>query len=507
MANDILHIKDSYYFEIPKYLLPRHYTDKSQFPDVWVKLDDQFQDWEFHNLAHELEHLAKDGKVEMPGEEHLHHEWHHWQHAAHLNHGKPFDVYLEEHADKLLAGYKAWLAATDKTGKLLNEGKSFDDYLKTTGHEGEEFGWFAKLYSEPGWKSGAWAEAKKSAGDVAKFKANESIKWSDEKLDHYNYHLSGKILIPQPMGELRNLYEGEPGSIVISKFMIIEVVVAVIMLALFSWVAGKIASGLPPKGRLWNLLETFLVFIRDQIATPAIGGDHHDEHDHAHEHDAHGVALAVGAGSIHADAGEELNPHHNDHGHVKTKDEIKDEKLFTPILWTIFFFVLGCNLFGITPWAGSPTASFNVTLALAGITFLCVVIGGMRKFGFFGFFANQIPSMDLPAPIAIVLKPMIFAIEILGLLIKHSVLAIRLLANMIAGHLVILGLMGLAFGITAALTFEQEGVPGWLWPLVSTIAVVGSTLFNILELFVAFLQAYIFTFLSALFIGAAVHKH
>ena len=107
--------------------------------------------------------------------------------------------------------------------------------------------------------------------------------------------------------------------------------------------------------------------------------------------------------------------------------------------------------------------------------------------------------MDLPLPLAIVLKPMIFAIEMLGLLIKHGILAVRLLANMVAGHLVLLGIMGL---ITAAATATLG-----TWATVASISVVGSTLFSLLELFVAFLQAYIFTVLSALFIGAAVHQH
>jgi len=102
-------------------------------------------------------------------------------------------------------------------------------------------------------------------------------------------------------------------------------------------------------------------------------------------------------------------------------------------------------------------------------------------------------------PLAIVLKPMIFAIEMLGLLIKHGILAVRLLANMVAGHLVLLGIMGL---ITAAATATLG-----TWATVTAISVVGSALFSLLELFVAFLQAYIFTFLSALFIGAAVHQH
>ena len=153
----------------------------------------------------------------------------------------------------------------------------------------------------------------------------------------------------------------------------------------------------------------------------------------------------------------------------------------------------------MVPWAGSPTASFSVTLALAGVTFLTVVVAGMLKFGFLGFFGNQVPSMDLPLPLAILLKPMIFAIEMLGLCIKHLILAVRLLANMVAGHLVLLGIMGL---ISAAATYSTG-----LWATVTGISVVSCTLFSILELFVAFLQAYIFTFLSALFIGAAVHQH
>ncbi|NBW85824.1 MAG: hypothetical protein EBR23_03085 [Planctomycetia bacterium] len=108
---------------------------------------------------------------------------------------------------------------------------------------------------------------------------------------------------------------------------------------------------------------------------------------------------------------------------VAAHHEVHDGDRFVPLLLTLFFFVLGCNLLGMVPWAGSPTASFSVTLALAGVTFLTVVAAGMLKFGFLGFFGNQVPSMDLPLPLAILLKPMIFAIEMLGLCIKHLILA------------------------------------------------------------------------------------
>jgi F-type H+-transporting ATPase subunit a len=160
---------------------------------------------------------------------------------------------------------------------------------------------------------------------------------------------------------------------------------------------------------------------------------------------------------------------------------------------------------GMLPWAGAPTAAFAVTAAMALVTFFTVIAAGMMQFGFFGFFLNQVPGMDLPWYMAIVIKPMIFLIELLGLCIKHGVLAVRLLANMVAGHLVILGIMGLAFGAEAALSFSGE--PNWKWGITATIAVLGAAAFNVLELFVAFLQAYIITFLSALFIGASIHKH
>ena len=230
--------------------------------------------------------------------------------------------------------------------------------------------------------------------------------------------------------------------------MIIEVVVGLIIMVLFIRLAAKLRSSNVPRGRLTNMLEAILVFMRDEVARPAIG-----------------------------------------HGADK----------FVPLLWTIFFFVLGCNLMGMLPWAGAPTASFSVTLALASLTFLTGIVTGSIKFGPIGFWLNQVPSMDLPMVMAVVLKPMLWVIEVVGLFIKHGVLGVRLLANMLAGHMVLLGIMGIAFSIEGAST-------PWWW-ITAPMSVVGSTLFSCLELFVAFLQAYIFVFLSALFIGAANHRH
>jgi F-type H+-transporting ATPase subunit a len=291
-----------------------------------------------------------------------------------------------------------------------------------------------------------WARVKAEAEDLAAYK--EHVKeWPAEKIAEYNGYLDGKIFIPQVFGaKLRNNYEKESGF-AISKFMILELIVAVILILVFRQLARVVRDGRPAKGKLWNLFETFLLFIRDQIARPAIG--HHDA------------------------------------------------ERFVPLLWTIFMFVLGLNLLGMVPWVGSPTASFSVTLALACVTFATVIIAGSLRFGPVGFWKNQVPHMGLPLVLAIPIVPMVFIIEVMGLFIRHGVLAIRLLANMVAGHLVLLAIMGLA--VAAANSS--------MWGMTATISVVGSALFSLLELFVAFLQAYVFTFLSALFIGAAVHHH
>jgi F-type H+-transporting ATPase subunit a len=269
----------------------------------------------------------------------------------------------------------------------------------------------------------------------------------DATVADFNRGLSGKVIIPQPFATLENLHDKESGF-AISKFMILEVVIGAVLVFVFSRVAQRVAPGGPPRGKTWNLFEAVLLFVRDQVAVPAMG-----------KHDA---------------------------------------ERFTPLLWTMFFFVLLCNLFGLLPWLGAPTGAFAVTFGLACVTFATTLVAGMKQFGFVGFWLNLVPHMDLPWWLW-PLKIPIFLIELLSLVIKHVILSVRLLANMVAGHLVLLGILGL---ITVA---AQYTVSHWL--LVTGISVASSTLLSVLELFVAFLQAYIFTFLSALFIGAAVHHH
>jgi F-type H+-transporting ATPase subunit a len=462
MADPVLHIKDSYYFEVPKALWPRRADDR-EFPDVWVRLDPQYQDWEFERL---YASLAKLGAITTPEAE-AKSQWHQWQHHDHADFGKPFSVYLEEYEyPRNVAAFNRW--EQSQTAKAIGTSKSGDsssaekaDFATWLNDNpaAKDLGYkeFSAKYHDSAWRA-EWNAAKKEARSVEAYESEGHVKdWSANKVAAYNNHLSGKIVIPQPFGELRNLYQKEPGwdNIAISKFMIIELVVALIVALLFSWLGRRVAHGDAPKGKPWNLLEMFCVFIRDEIAEPAIG--HHDAH------------------------------------------------RFTPLLWNIFFFILGMNLFGMLPWLGAPTGTWAVTFAVAVVTFLAVVVSGMLRFGVLGFFKNQVPHMDLPIYMAIFIKPAVLAIELLGLVIKHAVLSVRLLANMVAGHMVLLGILGMAFGLEAAIQFADA--PTWQWGVTATLAVVGSALLSLLEVFVAFLQAYVFTLLSALFIGAAIHHH
>ncbi|QDU28710.1 ATP synthase subunit a [Anatilimnocola aggregata] len=534
MADPILHIKDAYFFEVPKVLWPRTFksaADVAELSPVWVELDGQFQDFEFHKQYHELTHNLG---VVLPPEETAHHDWHEWAHGDAAHHGKPFDEFLKAKYDAKVAEFNTWKAkqvalakrqpASTRSEAVRDANKyTFEQFLKSGDNvPGDYHAYMLKYGTDPAFPA-AWEKAKAAIAtqgvkDFVKSEEKE-FQWSPEKLAGYSNNLSGKILIPQPFGRLRNLHERESG-VTISKYMLIELAVGLILAILFSWLARRVIKGGAPKGRIWNLLETFVVFIRKEIAEPAIGGGHHDEHhdeghahgDHAevkhgHKVDAAGNAVALShddhahGAYPHAGPGHSTKPGHHEH-HVSPATR------FTPLLCTIFFFVLGCNLAGMLPWVGAPTSAWGVTFALALITFATVVIAGMGEFGFIGFFANQVPTMDMPWYMAIVMKPAIFLIEILGLVIKHAVLSVRLLANMVAGHLVLLAIMGVAFGAQAAMTFTApDGTVGVMWWVAASAAVVGCALLSMLELFVAFLQAYVFTLLSALFIGAAIHKH
>lgn len=167
----------------------------------------------------------------------------------------------------------------------------------------------------------------------------------------------------------------------------------------------------------------------------------------------------------------------------------------------MFLFILGCNLMGMLPWVGAPTSVLATTGALALIIFGVGVVQGIKTFGVLGYLKNLSPSLGLPLYLAIFVVPLVWVIEFASLFIKHAVLAARLLFNMVAGHLVLLGIMGIGFSVHAVSMSTGS------WSLIAVISILGATLLSFLELFVAFLQAYIFTFLAAMFIGSATHHH
>jgi F-type H+-transporting ATPase subunit a len=149
------------------------------------------------------------------------------------------------------------------------------------------------------------------------------------------------------------------------------------------------------------------------------------------------------------------------------------------------------------PFLGSPTGSFTVTLMLAIIAFCAIHGSAIAAHGLGHYLKSYVPHVDVPFGMGYVLIPMIVVIEVIGNFIKGFVLAVRLFANMFAGHTV------LAF-ILFFIIMSKDAV----WYLAGSItvaSVLGVAALSILELFVAFLQAFIFVFLTALFMGSMLH--
>lgn len=275
------------------------------------------------------------------------------------------------------------------------------------------------------------------------------------------------------------------GSFQITKFMVLQVVAAVLTILIFRGLARRVSGGRPVQGRWWNFWETIALFVRDQVVRPSIGipHDHHD--DGGHGDHGHGPADSHAAHS------------HDTHGDDSVSVTHPADR-YLPYVWTVFFYVLFCNLLGAFPFLGSATADTGLTAVLAAMTLIHVVRYGAEKSGFVGFFKTLVPSMDLPGPIGVILVPLIWVIEAAGLLIKHMVLAIRLFANLMAGHTVLSVFL---------LFIAQSASQGAIWWVVMPASTFAQLAIGLLELFVAFLQAYVFSLMTSLFISAAVNPH
>ena len=265
---------------------------------------------------------------------------------------------------------------------------------------------------------------------------------------------TGRIVSPYDVhGHLKRDYAAYvpasigPVKLEFTKHMAGVTVVAAIIFALAMVFSRRVLAGLrensAPKGPLANAFESVVIFIRDEIVEP-IGG------------------------------------HHLGH--------------YTPLFITYFTFILICNLLGMIPEFGGVTGNFSVALAMGGSIYALIWMLGMFHQGPVNFLLHLVPPGT-----PLWMWPLMFFLELLGPLIKCFVLCVRLFANMIAGHLIVGTVLGLAaFGSTyklsSGLTFMMIG-----------IGVPLSLGISILEILVCFIQAYVFTLLAVIFIGAAVH--
>ncbi|MBD2701788.1 F0F1 ATP synthase subunit A [Spirosoma sp. BT702] len=249
-------------------------------------------------------------------------------------------------------------------------------------------------------------------------------------------------------GKIHRVHEGGEASheakvydFSITKNVASLLLSAAIMLLVFSAVSSGYAKnkGKAPKG-IQSFLEPIILFVRDEIAKPSIGPKY-------------------------------------------TK--------YLPYLLTLFFFILTNNLLGLLPGAANLTGNIAVTLVLAVITFLIVTFSGNKHYWM---------HILKPTGVPVALLPIMIPVEIVGVFMKPISLMVRLFANITAGHIIILSLLGLIFMANA--------LGGSGTSLAISPVVIFFTLFlNMIELLVAFLQAFIFTLLTAMYIGSAVEEH
>jgi len=231
---------------------------------------------------------------------------------------------------------------------------------------------------------------------------------------------------------------GEGSSIHITNHTIMELMAGIVAFMIFYSVARMGSRRDRPRGAFHNAFEAVVLFVRDEMVYKVMHREHADR--------------------------------------------------LMPLFLTFFIFILFCNLLGLVPIptvGGTATGNIAVTAALAVVTLFMMIYGGMTILGPVAFWKGLVPH-GLPKWMV----PFIFTIEVLGLIIKPFALTIRLFANMIAGHLVILSFFGLVF------FFESY--------IIMMPALLLAVFITLLEVLVCFLQAYVFTYLSIIFVSMAI---
>jgi F-type H+-transporting ATPase subunit a len=245
------------------------------------------------------------------------------------------------------------------------------------------------------------------------------------------------------------------------KFMILMTITAVLVVVVLIWLGKKMATGEPPRGKLWNLFESLLFFVRNKIARAGIG-----------EHDG---------------------------------------DKYVPYLATLFLFVFGMNLMGMLPFLGSPTAAITVTGALALVSFVVIHVAGVKSHGVGGYLKTFIPHVEIEGGPALkamgaVIKYGMAVLEYMTAFIRATVLAVRLFANMLAGHTVLFMIL-FFIPLVSDPDYQIKIAEGkdWMFYPMAFFSMLLVTALSLLELFIAGLQAFIFTFLTAVYIGLAKH--
>ncbi len=273
----------------------------------------------------------------------------------------------------------------------------------------------------------------------SKFEHGEAVAESNGNFYKINHH-DGKIYKTDAAGTItEDEATGFPTNVrpldlSITKSVLSIMIAALVMFLLFSGLAKSYAKNNGIASGAGRIFEPIVLYVRDEIAIPNIGEKHY--------------------------------------------------KKYMSYLLTIFFFILFLNLFGLMPFGINVTGNLTITFSLAILTFLITNLTANKNYWGHVFWMPGVPKV-----MRIVLAP----IELLGVFIKPFSLMIRLYANIFAGHIVLMSIIGLMF------IFKS-----WLG---SSLSFGLSFALSILEILVAFLQAYIFTMLSALYFGAAVEEH
>lgn len=243
------------------------------------------------------------------------------------------------------------------------------------------------------------------------------------------------------------------------KFMLLMAICAVAVGGMMIWLGSKMKNGDTPRGYLWNLFESLLFFVRDKIARPGIGEEEADK--------------------------------------------------YLPYLCTLFLFIFALNLIGLVPFLASPTAAITVTAALAVVSFFVTHVSGLKEHGAAGYLKTFIPHIHLEG--GAVMQALGFAIvagmavlEYATAFIRATVLAVRLFANMLAGHTVLFMIL-FFIALVDNPAYKIPIARDWMYWGIMPFSVALVTALSLLELFIAGLQAFIFTFLTAVYIGLAKH--